>query len=84
MDRTERGRLGGMATLRRHGRDHMQRIGRMGGRPRSLPVPIKEKEGELPNDLFSLKALWRTAGRAGTQNTRAGGLSRGPSAREGK
>lgn len=32
MGKAEAGRLGGLATVKRHGREHMQRIGREGAR----------------------------------------------------
>lgn len=58
------GRIGGLQTVLRHGREHMAEIGRRGGRPRlrQLPVPeaqLDKKEERLPNRLSELKELYK-------------------------
>lgn len=63
------GRLGGLQTALRHGREHMAEIGKHGGLAGRLPtiaelrqqtVPqIQLKEERLPNRLTELKALWK-------------------------
>ena len=63
--RRDMGRAGGLATYKRYGREHMQRIGRLGGRPKykQPPAPTnnsKNKEvRELPNNRGELLALYR-------------------------
>lgn len=58
------GRMGGLQTLMRYGKEHFVALGKMGGRPklRQLPVPgvlIQENGGRLPNSLKGLKELWK-------------------------
>lgn len=63
------GRMGGLQTSLRHGREHLVEIGRRGGLAGRLPtlaelrqqsVPqIQLKEERLPNRLTELKALWK-------------------------
>lgn len=58
------GRIGGLQTLMRYGREHMAEIGRRGGRPRLRQLPTPEaqtqlKGGWLPNRLSELKELWK-------------------------
>lgn len=60
------GRMGGIQTYLRHGREHMIVIGRRGGRPRirQLSVPLTEnkvREGMAaqPTNLKVLRELWR-------------------------
>ncbi len=57
------GRMGGLQTLMRHGREHMAEIGKHGGRPklRQLPAPeaqIQIRRERLPNRLSELKGLY--------------------------
>ena len=63
-----RGQAGGLALVQKHGRQHMQAIGRKGGRPRSLTVeditPIasatceQEKEKRHGKSRVELLRLW--------------------------
>ena len=64
--RQEAGRLGGIQSLMRHGREHFIRAGRLGGRP---PAPARQRQqsaaeftnlegGRLPNDLRELRVLY--------------------------
>ena len=59
------GRIGGLQTVVRHGREHMAEIGRRGGRPRLRQLPVPEVQSQLkggnrlPNRLSELKGLWR-------------------------
>lgn len=65
------GRIGGLQTALRHGREHMVEIGQRGGLARRLPtiaelrqqqaleVQSKLKGGRLPNRLSELKELWK-------------------------
>ena len=65
MNYRDYGRIGGLQTVLRHGREHMSKIGKCGGRPRlrRLPAP-KAKSNQnggdrLPNRLGELKELWK-------------------------
>ena len=59
------GRMGGLQTLVRYGREHMSEIGKRGGRPRLRQLPAPEAKSKrnggnrLPNRLGELKELWR-------------------------
>lgn len=69
------GRMGGLQTYMRHGREHMVEIGRRGGRPRlrQLPVPIAQiqfRGGGLPNSLKGLKELYRLRNNNGGSSAR--------------
>lgn len=80
MNYRDYGRIGGLQTVLRHGREHMAEIGRRGGRPRlrRLPAPeaqIQIREGWLPNRLSELKELWKTAQRSKPVNNENGGSS---------
>ena len=65
MDRKTIGRMGGLQTSLRYGKEHMREIGKLGGRPkvmtRSLTaLEIKSPENGnngLPNSLAELKRL---------------------------
>lgn len=72
MTRKEAGRLGGMATLEKHGRTHFRnnglKYGPLGGRPRSLTIadlprlkssPQILEGGKLPSNLKKLKEMIR-------------------------
>jgi len=57
------GRMGGLQTVMRYGREHMVALGKRGGRPRlrQLPAPeVKSKlkgGNRLPNSIKELKEL---------------------------
>lgn len=65
------GRIGGLQTALRYGRDYMAEIGRRGGLAGRLPTmaevrqqsasetQIQIREGRLPNRLSELKELWK-------------------------
>lgn len=62
------GRIGGLQTVLRHGREHMVEIGSRGGRPKHKTlrqqsvheVQYQLKGGNrLPNRLSELKGLWK-------------------------
>lgn len=70
------GRLGGLQTFMRYGRDHMAEIGQLGGRPRSNSIAdlrqqpaseaqIQIKEVKLPNQLSELKKRWKLQNKKG-------------------
>jgi len=70
MNKREAGRLGGMQTYARHGREHMRQMGLKGGRPRSKTLSelqaaaakkdkeVKEASGKT-DSLSELLRLWR-------------------------
>jgi len=76
MTKREAGRIGGLRTLERYGREGMAARGRMGGRPRlatldeirqkqSLKTQNKYEGGkDAPGDLRELKRLWKSAARS--------------------
>ena len=57
------GRMGGLQTYLRHGREHMVALGKRGGRPRLRQLPAPEVKSELkggnrlPNSIKELKEL---------------------------
>jgi len=58
------GRMGGLQTLMRYGREHMVKLGKRGGRPRLRQLPAPETETKIregmaarPNSLKVLKEL---------------------------
>ena len=59
------GRIGGLQTLMRYGKQHFRDIGAKGGRPRLRQLPVPEVQSQLkggnrlPNRLSELKGLWR-------------------------
>jgi len=61
------GRLGGLTTLMRYGREFYSTIGAKGGRPKAtqlgrqtvLAANSKVEGGWIPNRLSELKELWR-------------------------
>lgn len=65
------GRIGGLQTTLRHGRDYMAELGRRGGLAGRLPTlselrqqtapkaQIQIREGRLSNRLSELKELWK-------------------------
>lgn len=72
------GRIGGLQTLMRYGKEHFSEIGRRGGRPRlrQQQVPqaqIQIREGRLPNRLSELKELWKLQQRSKPVNNENGG-----------
>ena len=69
--RQKAGRLGGLTTLRRYGRDYLRELGKRGGKPR-LPtieelqerqalerLAEREKLETGSNSLETLKKLWK-------------------------
>ncbi|MBA7683829.1 hypothetical protein ES703_92214 [subsurface metagenome] len=58
------GRIGGLQTYLRYGREYMSEVGKRGGRPRlrqlSAPEAQSKQNGgsRLPNRLSELKELW--------------------------
>jgi len=74
----EYGRLGGLQTAIRHGRQHMVEIGRRGGLARRLPTISEMRQQtvheaqyslkggvRLPNQLSELKRLWNLRNKNG-------------------
>ena len=71
MTRRDSGRIGGLATLKRYGKDQLRNWGKLGGRPRSLTYDeIRQQQrleqnnnkggdGSPGNNLSQLKALLR-------------------------
>ena len=66
MTKSDAGKLGGTATLNKHGKEHYQAMGRKGGRPR-LPTLSQLRQsaanenvegGKLPHTLSDLKRLY--------------------------
>jgi hypothetical protein len=70
MTRAEAGKLGGLTTLEKHGRDHFRRnglkYGSLGGRPRALTIADLPRQqssprilegGKLPSNLKKLKEM---------------------------
>ena len=50
--RSDAGRIGGLQTILRHGREHLVAAGRLGGRPRAVmlqPKDVTEIDGEPEN-----------------------------------
>lgn len=71
-DHRDYGRIGGIQTFLRYGREHMSKIGKRGGRPRlrQLPAPQGQdnsKGGRLPNSLKGLKELYAAKYKRGKQ-----------------
>jgi len=76
MTKAEAGRIGGLTTLRRYGKQGMAERGKRGGRPRSLTLEqirqqqhleaqTKYKGGtDTPGSLIELKRLWKSAARS--------------------
>lgn len=80
MNYRDHGRIGGLQTLMRYGREHFVALGARGGRPRlrRLPAPeaqiqIREGLAAQPNNLRVLKELWKTAQRSKAENNENGG-----------
>jgi hypothetical protein len=79
--RREVGRLGGLVTLERYGRDQLRTWGKLGGRPRSLTYDeimrqhqlvgqkINDKEGTgPPGNMTELKKHWRLRCRSSSKH----------------
>jgi len=71
MTRAEAGRIGGIQTLLRHGREHFSLAGQRGGRPKAMtlqqqPAPENLMNGgeavQRPFSLKKLKELYRRRG----------------------
>jgi len=66
MTRAEAGRIGGIQTLLRHGREHFSLAGQRGGRPRARTIRqqsaprifTKGEAAQRPFSLKTLKELW--------------------------
>lgn len=74
------GRIGGLQTVLRHGRQHMSEIGKKGGRPKlrrqqAPEAQIQIREGWLPNRLSELKELFKLQQRSKPVNNENGGSS---------
>ena len=65
----DHGRIGGLQTYLRYGREHFVALGKKGGRPRlrQLPAPIVQSKvgGKLPNRLSELKELYKLRNKKG-------------------
>jgi len=70
LTRADYGRIGGLQTLVKYGREHFVALGKRGGRPklRQLSAPevqLEKKEERLPNNLRVLRELWRAKVKVG-------------------